>query len=106
GAVGNFAHVAPAVEDEVCRALGLEPAPVSTQIVQRDRHAEFVAACAIAGGSLEKIAVEIRNLQRTEILEVEEPFAEGQQGSSAMQHKRNPVSCEQGPGLARAQPPR
>jgi adenylosuccinate lyase len=101
GAVGNFAHVAPAVEDEVCRALGLEPAPVSTQIVQRDRHAEFVAACAIAGGSLEKIAVEIRNLQRTEILEVEEPFAEGQKGSSAMPHKRNPVSCEQVSGLAR-----
>ena len=101
GAVGNFAHVPPAVEDEVCRALGLEPAPVSTQIVQRDRHAEFVAACAIAGGSLEKIAVEIRGLQRTEILEVEEPFAEGQKGSSAMPHKRNPVACEQVSGLAR-----
>ena len=101
GAVGTFAHVLPAVEEEVCRALGLEPAPVSTQIVQRDRHAEFVAACAIAGGSLEKIAVEIRGLQRTEILEVEEPFAEGQKGSSAMPHKRNPVACEQVSGLAR-----
>jgi adenylosuccinate lyase len=101
GAVGTFAHVPPAVEEEVCRALGLEPAPVSTQIVQRDRHAEFVATCAIVGGSLEKIATEIRGLQRTEILELEEPFAEGQQGSSAMPHKRNPVSCEQVTGLVR-----
>ncbi|MBI4014263.1 MAG: adenylosuccinate lyase [Candidatus Rokubacteria bacterium] len=101
GAVGNFAHVAPEIEAEVCRALGLEPAPVSTQIVQRDRHAEFVTTCAIVGGSLEKIATEIRNLQRTEILELEEPFGEGQKGSSAMPHKRNPVSCEQVAGLAR-----
>jgi adenylosuccinate lyase len=101
GAVGNFAHVAPDVEEEVCRALGLEPEPVSTQIVQRDRHAEFVGVCAIVAGSLEKIAVEIRSLQRTEILEVEEPFEEGQKGSSAMPHKRNPVSCEQVSGLAR-----
>jgi adenylosuccinate lyase len=101
GAVGNFAHVAPDVESEVCRALGLEPAPVSTQIVQRDRHAEFVGTCAIVAGSLEKIAVEIRGLQRTEILELEEPFAEGQKGSSAMPHKRNPVSSEQVSGLAR-----
>src|SRR5262245_651759 len=101
GAVGNFAHVDPVIEAEVCRALGLEPEPVSTQIVQRDRHAEFVSACAIAGGSLEKIAVEIRSLQRTEILELEEPFAEGQKGSSAMPHKKNPVSCEQVTGLAR-----
>ncbi|MBI2468109.1 MAG: adenylosuccinate lyase [Candidatus Rokubacteria bacterium] len=101
GAVGTFAHVAPEVEAEVCRALGLEPAPVSTQIVQRDRHAEFVATCAIIGGSLEKIATEIRSLQRTEILELEEPFGEGQKGSSAMPHKRNPVSSEQVVGLVR-----
>jgi adenylosuccinate lyase len=101
GAVGNFAHVDPEVEAEVCRALGLEPAPVSTQIVQRDRHAEFVTACAIVGGSLERIATEIRSLQRTEILELEEPFTEGQKGSSAMPHKRNPVSSEQVSGLAR-----
>ena len=101
GAVGNFAHVDPEIEVEVCRALGLEPAPVSTQILQRDRHAEFVTACAIVGGSLEKIATEIRSLQRTEILELEEPFAEGQKGSSAMPHKRNPVSCEQVVGLVR-----
>ncbi|MGH7321035.1 MAG: adenylosuccinate lyase [Candidatus Rokuibacteriota bacterium] len=101
GAVGNFAHVSPEIEGEVCRDLGLEPAPVSTQIVQRDRHAEFVSTCAIVGGSLEKIATEIRGLQRTEILELEEPFAEGQKGSSAMPHKRNPVSCEQVAGLAR-----
>jgi adenylosuccinate lyase len=101
GAVGNFAHVAPEIEAEVCRALGLEPAPVSTQVLQRDRHAEFVGAGAILGGSLEKIATEIRSLQRTEILELEEPFGEGQKGSSAMPHKRNPVSCEQVTGLAR-----
>ena len=101
GAVGTFAHIEPEIEEEVCRALGLEPAPVSTQIVQRDRHAEFVGVCAIVGGSLEKIATEIRGLQRTEILELEEPFAEGQKGSSAMPHKRNPVSCEQVAGLAR-----
>ena len=81
GAVGNFAHVPPDLEREVCNALGLEPEPASTQVVQRDRHAEFVAACAITASSLEKIAVEIRGLQRTEILEVEEPFGEGQKGS-------------------------
>ena len=101
GAVGNFAHVPPEIEQEVCQALGLEAAPVSTQVVQRDRHAELVVTCAIVGGSLERIATEIRNLQRTEILEVEEPFTEGQKGSSAMPHKRNPVSCEQVTGLAR-----
>ena len=101
GAVGTFAHVEPDVEAEVCRALGLEPAPVSTQVVQRDRHAEYTATLAILAASLEKIAVEIRTLQRTEILEVEEPFAEGQKGSSAMPHKRNPVSSEQVCGLAR-----
>ncbi len=101
GAVGTFAHVDPDVEEEVCRLLGLEPAPVSTQIVQRDRHAEFTSALAIGAASLEKVALEIRALQRTEILEVEEPFSEGQKGSSAMPHKRNPVSCEQICGLAR-----
>jgi adenylosuccinate lyase len=101
GAVGNFAHVPPDLEAEVCQALGLAAEPVSTQVVQRDRHAEFVATCAIVGGSLEKIATEIRNLQRTEILELEEPFADGQKGSSAMPHKRNPVACEQVTGLAR-----
>ena len=101
GAVGTFAHVDPEVEEEVCRLLGLEPAPVSTQIVQRDRHAEFMSALAIAAASLEKVALEIRGLQRTEILEAEEPFSEGQKGSSAMPHKRNPVSSEQICGLAR-----
>jgi adenylosuccinate lyase len=101
GAVGNFAHVPPEIEQEVCQALGLEAAPVSTQVVQRDRHAELIVTCAIVGGSLERIATEVRNLQRTEILEVEEPFTEGQKGSSAMPHKRNPVSCEQVTGLAR-----
>jgi adenylosuccinate lyase len=101
GAVGTFAHIDPDVEEEVCRLLGLEPAPVSTQIVQRDRHAEFCATLAIVAASLAKIALEIRSLQRTEIREVEEPFSEGQKGSSAMPHKRNPVSCEQVCGLAR-----
>src|SRR5262245_8901014 len=101
GAVGTFAHVAPDVEEEVCRLLGLEAAPVSTQIVQRDRHAELMSSLALCAASLEKVAVEIRSLQRTEILEAEEPFAEGQKGSSAMPHKRNPVSCEQVSGLAR-----
>ncbi|HXJ78827.1 MAG TPA: adenylosuccinate lyase [Candidatus Methylomirabilis sp.] len=101
GAVGTFAHVDPEVEEEVCRLLGLEPAPVSTQIVQRDRHAEFVSTLAIAAASLEKVALEIRSLQRTEVLEAEEPFTEGQKGSSAMPHKRNPASCEQVCGLAR-----
>ena len=101
GAVGTFAHVDPDVEEEVCRLLGLEAAPVSTQVIQRDRHAEFCATLAIVAASLEKIATEIRSLQRTEILEAEEPFTEGQKGSSAMPHKRNPVSCEQVCGLAR-----
>jgi len=101
GAVGNFAHVEPDLEAEVCRELGLEAAPVSTQIVQRDRHAEFCATLAIVAASLEKVATEIRSLQRTEVLEAEEPFTEGQKGSSAMPHKRNPVSCEQVCGLAR-----
>ena len=101
GAIGTFAHVDPDVEEEVCRLLGLEPDPISTQVVQRDRHAELCAVLAVIAASLEKVAVEIRSLQRTEILEVEEPFAEGQKGSSAMPHKRNPVGSENVSGLAR-----
>jgi adenylosuccinate lyase len=101
GAVGTFAHLPPAIEADVCRRLGLEPAPVSSQIIQRDRHAELISALAITGASLEKFALEIRGLQKTEIGEVEEPFAKGQKGSSAMPHKRNPVGCEQICGLAR-----
>jgi len=101
GAVGTFAHLDPSIEASVCRRLGLEPAPVSSQIIQRDRHAELMATLAITGASLEKFALEIRGLQKTEIGEVEEPFAKGQKGSSAMPHKRNPVGCEQITGLAR-----
>ena len=101
GAIGTFAHVDPDVEEEVCRLLGLEPDPISTQVVQRDRHAELCCVLAIIAASLEKVAVEIRSLQRTEILEAEEPFAEGQKGSSSMPHKRNPVGSENVSGLAR-----
>jgi adenylosuccinate lyase len=101
GAVGSFAHVDPDVEEEACHLLGLEPAPISSQILQRDRHAEFMTTLAIVAASLEKVAVEIRSLQRTEVLEAEEPFAEGQKGSSAMPHKRNPVGAENVSGLAR-----
>ena len=101
GAVGTFAHLPPSIEADVCRRLGLQPAPVSSQIIQRDRHAELLTALAITGASLEKFALEIRGLQKTEIGEVEEPFAKGQKGSSAMPHKRNPIGCEQICGLAR-----
>ena len=101
GAVGTFAHLDPAVEETVCRRLGLGFEPISTQIVQRDRHAEFLAVLALMAASLEKIATEVRGLQRTEIREVEEYFSPGQKGSSAMPHKRNPVTCEQICGLAR-----
>ncbi len=101
GAVGTFAHLPPAIEADVCRRLGLEPAPVASQVIQRDRHAELLAALAITAASLEKFALEIRGLQKTEIGEVEEPFGKGQKGSSAMPHKRNPIGCEQVVGLAR-----
>jgi len=101
GAVGTFANVPPQVEEYVCAKLGLRPEPISTQIIQRDRHAEYVAALGVVGSSLDKFATEIRHLQRTEVREAEEPFSEGQKGSSAMPHKRNPVSCEQISGLAR-----
>jgi adenylosuccinate lyase len=101
GAVGTYAHTGLFVEKYVCERLGLKPAPISTQILQRDRHAEFMSALAITGGTIEKIATEIRGLQRTEIREAEEPFGKKQKGSSAMPHKRNPVVCEQLSGLAR-----
>ena len=101
GEVGTYAHLDPSVEALVCERLGLTPARISSQILQRDRHAEFLAAIAILGGTLEKIAIEIRTLARTEIREVEEPFAVGQTGSSAMPHKRNPIICERIAGLAR-----
>ncbi len=101
GEVGTFIHNPPEIEAAVCARLGLESAPVSSQILQRDRHAEYVAALAILAGTIEKIATEIRSLQRTEIREVEEPFRARQTGSSAMPHKRNPILCERLVGLAR-----
>lgn len=101
GAVGTYSNIDPKVEEYVCRKLGLKPAPVSNQIIQRDRHAEYLTTLAIIAGSLEKFTTEIRHLQRTEVLEVEEPFEKGQKGSSAMPHKRNPVGCENLSGLAR-----
>lgn len=101
GAVGTFSNIPPEVEQRVCRALGLLPDEVSTQVIQRDRHAEFMAALAITAGSLDRLATEIRHLQRTEVREAEEPFQKGQKGSSAMPHKRNPILCERITGLSR-----
>jgi adenylosuccinate lyase len=101
GAVGTFSNVPPLIEEKVCKKLGLKPEPVATQVVQRDRHAEYLTALALIAASVEKIAIEIRHLQRTEVLEAEEPFIAGQKGSSAMPHKRNPVGCENLSGLAR-----
>jgi adenylosuccinate lyase len=101
GAVGTFAHLPPSIEADVCTRLGLEPAPVASQVIQRDRHAELLSALAITAASLEKFALEVRGLQKTEIGELEEPFGKGQKGSSAMPHKRNPIGAEQIVGLAR-----
>ena len=101
GAVGTYAHCPPHIEEKVCARLGLSRAEVSNQILQRDRHAEVLAAIAILGSSLERIATEIRHLQRTEVLEASEPFSKGQKGSSAMPHKRNPILCERVCGMAR-----
>jgi len=101
GAVGTFDHLPPQVEEFVCEKLGLTPEPVATQVVQRDRHAQFLSTLAIIGSSLEKIAIEIRHLQRTEVLEAEEYFSKGQKGSSAMPHKRNPIISERITGIAR-----
>jgi adenylosuccinate lyase len=101
GAVGTFGHIGPEAEERICKRLGLRPAPIASQVISRDRHANFVSALALIAATLEKIAIEIRHLQRTEVREAEEPFAAGQKGSSAMPHKRNPVTCEQIAGLAR-----
>jgi len=101
GAVGTYANTPPEVEERVCDLLGLKAAPVSTQVLQRDRHAQLISALAITAATLEKIALEVRNLQRTDVREVEEPFARGQKGSSAMPHKKNPIICERICGLAR-----
>lgn len=101
GAVGTFEHLSPKVEEYVCNKMGLKPASVSTQVIQRDRHAEFLTTLAIIGATLEKISIEIRHLQRTEVLEAEEYFSKGQKGSSAMPHKRNPIVSERVTGLAR-----
>lgn len=101
GAVGTYAHIDPSVEQYVCDELGLKSAPISTQVLQRDRHAEFLNTLALCGCSLEKFTTEIRHLQKTEVLEVEEYFSKGQKGSSAMPHKRNPITCERISGLSR-----
>src|SRR5712692_4500685 len=101
GAVGTFAHIGPEIEEGICRRLNLQPAPAASQVIQRDRHAHFIATLATVAAGCEKISLEIRHLQRTEVREAEEYFAKGQKGSSAMPHKRNPVTCEQICGLAR-----
>lgn len=101
GVVGTFGHISPHAEERICQRLGLRPAAIASQVISRDRHANYVATLALVAATLEKIALEIRHLQRTEVREVEEPFAQGQKGSSAMPHKRNPVTCEQICGLAR-----
>jgi len=101
GAVGTFGHIGPEAEERICRRLGLRPAPIASQVISRDLHANYVATLALIAATLEKISLEIRHLQRTEVREAEEPFAAGQKGSSAMPHKRNPVTCEQIGGLAR-----
>jgi adenylosuccinate lyase len=101
GVVGTFGHIGPHTEELICQRLGLRPAAIASQVVSRDRHAYYIATLALVAATLEKIALEVRHLQRTEVREVEEPFAEGQKGSSAMPHKRNPVTCEQICGLAR-----
>lgn len=101
GAVGTYSNIDPRVEPLACRKLGLAPAPISSQVIQRDRHAEFMCTLAIIAATLEKIALEVRGLQKTEIGEVEEPFKKGQKGSSAMPHKKNPITCERICGLAR-----
>ena len=101
GAVGTFGHLKPEHEDRICARLGLKPAPIATQVIQRDRHAAYIATLAILGGTLDKIAVEIRHLQRTEVREAQEYFSEKQKGSSAMPHKKNPITSEQISGLAR-----
>jgi adenylosuccinate lyase len=101
GAVGTFSYLDPDIEEAVCKKLGLKPAPVSTQVIQRDRHAHFMTTLAVIAATLEKISIEIRHLQRTEVLEAEEYFSKGQKGSSSMPHKRNPITCERITGLAR-----
>ena len=101
GAVGTYAHIDPRIEEIACKNLGLKPAPISSQVIQRDRHADYLCTLAIISSSLDKFATEIRSLQRTELAEVEEPFGKGQKGSSAMPHKKNPVLCERISGLAR-----
>jgi len=101
GAVGTFGHIGPEAEERICRRLGLRPAPIASQVISRDLHANYLATLALIAATLEKISLEIRHLQRTEVREAEEPFAAGQKGSSAMPHKRNPVTCEQIGGLAR-----